>query len=663
MTATPRHSLTVLPGTRTDVREPPAVAAETAAPDVIQGVWARVFMDSLRRAGVRDVVVSPGSRSTPLVVAAELANLACHTIIDERSAGFFALGRARLTGAPVALVCTSGTAGANYFPALIEAGCAHIPLIAITADLPPELQGCAAPQTIDQTKMFGSLVREFIDLGPPEAARGRLRALRRKAVQAVTAAQSPIPGPVHVNAPARKPLEPAPPRTPADIAMIERGDAVLGESTPRVMRGPVRAAEAEIQTLARALMATPRGLIGCGPILPHHDGLTAAIRRLAAATGFPVLAEAASQVRFAGVPGPTAEFARPPAEPAEPAEPALCDAVELLLGSPSFRAGSRPEVVVQIGPPLTTKAFSTYLAENEEAVRCVIAPWGWNDPQSGADVLVMADPVDTVTRLAAAIEAMAPGARAERPARSRWAARFSAGNEQAWAAVEEVLAAADGDAMHEGPAMRAAVSALPRGAVLALGNSLPIRTVDIYCRAQALELTVLSQRGANGIDGLISATAGAADAARRPTALILGDVSFCHDLGGLAALRLGARRSPIALVVIDNEGGRIFDMLPIAERAGDLLDTHWRTPPGCDLRAAAAVFGHAYECAETPTALADAVARALAREAGATLIHARVSPGSAAADRARLGALMEAAVAALPTLPDAELEPSGDTLT
>jgi 2-succinyl-5-enolpyruvyl-6-hydroxy-3-cyclohexene-1-carboxylate synthase len=652
-TGAPRRDEAPRPRDAHEAAEAASARAGLADPAVVQTVWMRVLMDGLHRAGVTDVVVSPGSRSTPLVFAAEFLGLRCHTIIDERSAGFFALGRSRATGAPTALVCTSGTAGAHYYPAIIEAAYAHVPLVVLTADRPPELQGCAAPQTIDQTALFGRMVRHFVDLGAPEAERMRLRALRRKAIQAVAMARGPVPGPVHVNVPARKPLEPAPPRTAADLAMAERGDAVCIEPAPQVFTGPPRAPDAALDALAAACVAAHRGLIACGPMPAHLRDLGRAVFALARATGFPLLAEAASQVRFGAGAGLGLEQA------------GLCDGFEALLASPRFRARTKPDLILQIGPPLTSSHFPSLLSENPGAVHCVIAPWGWNDPDSSAGVLVVGDVIDTIERLVARIEAQsrglapvaqavsasppAPAAHDAAAARAAWARRFAAGNALVWQAVDEVVAeGADAAATREGQAMRVALAAVPAGALLALGNSLPIRTVDTYCRARPEGPAVLSQRGANGIDGLISSAAGAASAANRPVALILGDVSFAHDLGGLAAARLPGKRAPLAVIVIDNQGGRIFEQLPIAERGGALFSTHWLTPPACDVQAAAAVFGHAYVRVERAAALSDAVAAALRPGAGCTVIHAVVAPESATADARRIQALVAAGVDGLP---------------
>ncbi|MEM9493265.1 MAG: 2-succinyl-5-enolpyruvyl-6-hydroxy-3-cyclohexene-1-carboxylic-acid synthase [Myxococcota bacterium] len=275
-------------------RRDPA-ASSAPSPAAVQTAWARLFMASLRRAGVCDAIISPGSRSTPWVLAAEHAGLRTHTVIDERSAGFFALGQARMTAVPPLLLCTSGSAGAHYYPAIIEAAQSFVPLLVMTADRPSELHGCAAPQTIDQTRLFGDFVRQFCDLGPAESSAAAMHALARKAVQAVVMAGGPRPGPVHINAPARKPLEPAAPGSAVDIAVTQRGDEIAAGLVTQIVAAEARVSESAIARLARACAAAQRGLLVAGPMprRPPADSraLAMAARDLARAAGFPILAE------------------------------------------------------------------------------------------------------------------------------------------------------------------------------------------------------------------------------------------------------------------------------------------------------------------------------------------------------------------------------------
>lgn len=567
--------------------------------------WARVLIASLRDAGVRDVVMSPGSRSTPYVAAAVEAGLRVTPIVDERSAAFYALGQAKATGVPSVLLCTSGTAGAHYYPAVIEAWQSRAPLIVITADRPPELHHCAAPQTVDQIKLYGDRVRHFADLGPPDGSERALRAVRRAAAQAVYAATASPAGPVHLNAPARKPLEP----TREDLSA-----PILAEPLTRVAP-PVRTATDEgIDELVRACAASRRGVIAAGPAAVADARYRRAAYALARATGYPLCAEAPSQLRFAGRDAP----------------PELCDGFDLLLSAAGFRAGHRPDVIIEIGAPPTSRAWADYVAEAPSCRRFVVCENGWNDPHSSAAALVIGDVASTLSRAAERMPAQQP---------SQWSQDFTAGNHAVWQCVERRLD--DGDApLTEGAAMASLAAALPEDTLLFLGNSLPVRNADAFCRARTARFDVMSQRGASGIDGLISGAAGAASAVDRPVALVLGDVSFLHDIGGLAAARSAA--VPLCIIVIDNVGGRIFDMLPIAgDPRPEAYEQLWRTPPSCDVGAAAALFGHWFERARTANELGAAL-RETATTPGCTVIHVVVEPTSALTARRAIVAELEA---------------------
>ena len=549
--------------------------------------WAELLLDSLRAAGCGDLIVSPGSRSTPLVMAAARLGIDCHVLVDERVAGFFALGRGRASGRPSALVCTSGTAAAHYLPAIIEASLARVPLVVVTADRPPELHGCAAPQTIDQQHLYGRFARGFVDLGVPEATASALRGVRRRAAQMVALAIGPEPGPVHINVPARKPLEPTGSRDEARMA--EMVGALLREPAPRAAVPVASASEESIADLADALGRARRALLVAGPA--PLDQAARPIADLARASGLPLLAEVTSQLRFTGE---------------EPA-PGLCEHFDLVLRAPRWRAAHRPDLILELGAPPTSSAYASLVAE-AGCERIVIAPHGWSDPHSSARLIVNAPVAAVAARLAARVAARPGG----------WTEAWLAASRRAGAALDRLALTG------EHAAVRDAVGALPDGALLALGNSLPVRTAET-CSADRRRIGVLCQRGACGIDGLIAGAAGAASASRRPTALLLGDVSFAHDLGGLAAARVTS--APLAIVVIDNGGGRIFEQLPVARAPGgaELLERFFLTPPELDIAAAAAAFGIHYVRADRPGA---AVATALAGS-GPTLIHVPVAPHSA----------------------------------
>ncbi len=562
--------------------------------------WAELLLASLRAAGCADLVVSPGSRSTPLVMAAARLAIECHVLVDERVAGFFALGRARASGRPSALVCTSGTAAAHYLPAIIEASLARVPLVVVTADRPPELHGCAAPQTIDQQHLYGRFARGFVDLRVPEATAGALRGVRRRAAQMVALAMGPEPGPVHINVPAKKPLEPT--GSPDEASMAEMVAALLREPAPRAAAPIATASETVIDEVAGALGRARRALLVAGPA--PLDQAARPIADLARAGGLPLLAEVTSQLRFTGE---------------EPA-PGLCEHFDLLLRAPGWRAAHRPDLIVELGAPPTSSAYAAMLAE-AGCERIVIAPHGWSDPHSSAHLMVNAPVAAVAARLAARISARPGG----------WTEAWLAASRRAGAALDRLAVAG------EHAAVRDAVAALPDGALLALGNSLPVRTAET-CGADRRRIGVLHQRGACGIDGLVAGAAGAASASGRPTALLLGDVSFAHDLGGLAAARLSG--APLAIVVIDNGGGRIFEQLPVARAPGGaaLLERFFLTPPALDVAAAAAAFGIPTVRAERPGA---AIAAALAGS-GPTLVHVPVAPHSARELEAAVAAEVDA---------------------
>jgi 2-succinyl-5-enolpyruvyl-6-hydroxy-3-cyclohexene-1-carboxylate synthase len=570
-----------------------------------QTLWAELVATTLADAGVVRCVISPGSRSTPLVAAvAREPRLELTTLIDERAAGFFALGAARATGAPVALVCTSGTAAAHYLPAIVEASLAGVPLIAFTADRPPELQNCGASQTIDQVKLYGDFVRGAIDLGPPSPGELALRAVRRKIVQAITLASGPDPGPVQVQLPLRKPLEPAAPSSDAERALAAYAARITGPvrvAAPRLAADPAAIAE-----LTAAIAAEPDGVIVAGAMPAGFAAARAAVLAFAARCGYPVIAEAGSQLRFGPRPVGALDGA------------VLVDHFDLLPPA----ALPPPRLVIQLGAEPVAAAWPGWLARLTEAgaARWVLAGPRWHDADSSARGVVLGDVAAAIDALASALATTSPSSRSSEVAASGSAARWREAEARAAAATEAAL---DRHPRSETAMLRAAIAAVPAGAAIQLGNSLPVRVVDQLCGGGAAR-PVLTQRGAAGIDGLIASAAGATWAGA-PVLLVLGDVSFAHDLGGLLAAR--AARAPLAILVIDNRGGQIFAGLPIARShavAGAAFDRHWLTAPDIDPAAVAAVLGAQASTAVSPAAAATAIARALAAP-GVTVIHAPVS--------------------------------------
>jgi 2-succinyl-5-enolpyruvyl-6-hydroxy-3-cyclohexene-1-carboxylate synthase len=583
--------------------------------------WSRLLMESLADAGLTDVVLSPGSRSTPfMIAAAENPRLRCHDSIDERAAAFFALGQARVTGRPSLLICTSGSAGAHYFPAVVEAATAFLPLVVLTADRPFELQDCAAPQTIDQVKLFGGFARHFVDLGLPDGSPGSLRALRRIAAQAVHRALAPTPGPVHLNGRARKPLEPMPLKTDEERALKARVDVLLKEPLTTAYAPVVAPDPRGIERAAELIAAKPHGLIVCGPAGMSQAHAREAVFALAQSTGYPVLAEASSQLRFTDVPEGVV----------------LVDAFDALYRAQAFRDAHPTELVLQLGAPPVSSGWERYSGTNKGAERIVIAPYGWNDPTNAATVLIDSDVGEGVRALNAKL---GTGLR-----RGAWAARFTEANGRAWAAVDHELATAQG--MTEGEIARTVIGTVPRGSMIELGNSLAIREVDTFAERHATDVKVMCQRGANGIDGLLAAAAGASRSSGEPITVLIGDVSFMHDLTSLS-LATGLSAS-LVFVVIQNYGGRIFETLPIGKTPSvtPALMSHVTTPHRVELEHAAKLFGHGYAKVTSTEALRSAIQRAHAQK-GCTVIEAIVPEHGAVEQHDRLFAAVSARLADL----------------
>lgn len=593
----------------------------SAAAENLLTVWARLLFASLADAGVRHVVLSPGARSTPFVLAAAAQpRLRLHDVIDERTAAFFALGQARVSGAPSVLLCTSGSAAAHYLPAVIEADRAGVPLLIVTADRPVELLHVGANQTIDQRLLFEGYARRVVDVGAPDPAPSALRGLRRLAAQSVALAMAPQPGVVHLNLRARKPLEPAGAASTAAQDLDSQLRTLLATAVPRVAEGALAAPDEAVAALARRCLEAQRGVIVAGPAPASQAAARQAVARLALATGFPLLADAASQLRFAG--------------PRWPAEIVRIETYDWLYRLPAADDLWRPDFVLQLGEPPTSAAWERLLDRHPGIARAVVSPRGWPDPHGSAGEFVHADIATTCERLAAAVERRRPAGPA---AASDFARALDGAQTRVREAIEDALRS--GETLGEGAVARRTASALPAGGWLALGNSLPIRTADAYCSGLGAELRVLSQRGASGIDGLVSGAAGAASVADAPLALLVGDVSALHDIGGFALA--GSAPVPLVIVIVNNGGGRIFEQLPLARVADKQTMAHFTTPHRFDFALAARLYGLAFARAGTTGELDVALAAAV-RRPGCTVIEAVVAPRGAAVEQERILAALAA---------------------
>ena len=537
------------------------------------------IVDELARTGVRHVCLAPGARSGPLALAAvSHPALRDWMVTDERAAGFFALGMARQLGAPVGVVCTSGTAAANLLPAVVEAALSEVPMVVLTADRPPELRACAAAQTIDQVGLFGGHVRWAMDLPVPEGGVDLDGFYRRVACRAVATACAPPAGPVHLNVPLREPLLPAG-ALPA-LDWPAGADAPPAVAVPRAT--PRLDDEAALARLAATLADVEEGLVVCGPraVLAGAGTLVGA---LASRLGWPVLVDPLSGLRFGG----------------DDVEGAI-DAYDLVLRDEAFAAAHRPRAVLRLGAPPVSKALGLHLEAARPAVHVVVAtPGTWPDPAHRASAIVQAEPASVLAALRARVPARAATA---------WRAAWLAAARRARAVVAARLAAEE--ALFEGKVMAEVVARLPAGAVLHVGNSMPVRDLDAFGARTVHALRVDCNRGANGIDGVLATTLGAAAVSGRPTVLVVGDLSFLHDVG---ALQIAARHALDAVVVVvNNDGGGVFSFLPWAGD-GAIFERVFGTPHGLDLAGAASSCGARHRRIGDWPAFGRALAEALAR--------------------------------------------------
>jgi 2-succinyl-5-enolpyruvyl-6-hydroxy-3-cyclohexene-1-carboxylate synthase len=562
-------------------------------------VLLRAFCDELTRCGVTDACTSPGSRSTPLVVSlARTPGLRCHSHVDERVAGFFALGLAKASGRPVAIACTSGTAAAELAPAVIEAAHARVPLVVLTADRPPELRDVGAGQTIDQLALYGSAAKWFFEVGTHAATPARLRWMRALACRACWTALDGRPGPVHLNVPLREPLVPETPLPPEDGGRPGRRPWIAHPIVPvHAEPPPVPIAPA------------PHAVVVAGRE-ERDPALGAAIAAFAAVAGYPLLADPLSGARRG---------------------PAAIAHYDALLRDERFAAALRPQLVLRVGDLPTSKPLRTWLASLDGAEQVAFDVEDvWHDPDGVLSTRVAASP-------RAALAALAPEHRgAGEPA---WLERWRAADRAAAGAIATTL----GDELSEPRVAAELVAELPSEATLFVAASMPIRELETFAPARDAPpaARVLANRGANGIDGTVATALGVAAAGDGPVVLHVGDVTLAYDLSAL----LSARRLeiPLTIVLVDNGGGGIFDFLAVAGET-DVFEQHVATPTGLDFAAAAALYGARYVPVADVATLRAELARATAANDGLTLLHVRTDRAENVALHRRVWAAVAAAL-------------------
>ncbi len=570
----------------------------------------RAFCDELARCGMRDACTSPGSRNTPIVLSLVREHrIRCWSHIDERCAGFFAVGAAKSGGRPVAVTCTSGTAAAELVPAVVEAWQARVPLIVLTADRPAELREVGAGQAIDQLKLYGSAAKWFVEVDPPGATEAGLRWMRQLACRAYWTALESRPGPVHLNLPLREPLVLDGPLPADPVPGRPEGRPWVARRTPAIRSGRPAAHEPPAHEIPA------HGVVVAGGD-ERGDRVAEAAAALAARAGYPLLADPLSHARHGA--NAIATY-------------------DLLLRDPVFTADVVPELVIRVGDLPTSKPLRTWLArlgDHDGTRQLALDPeQTWQDPDAVLDEIDPGDP-------AVALEVLADGAPAEPDL--AWLARWLAADE----AVGRALADELGDELSE-PLVASRLGGWlgePHHAtVLFTAASMPIRDLELHLPARRPLPRVLSNRGANGIDGTVSSAFGVAAAGEAPVVLLIGDVALAHDIGGLlAARRLGLE---LTIVLINNDGGGIFHFLAVSG-AGEAFEEHVATPHGLKFDRVAELYGLRYVHALTEVELRRAVTGAVGSGA-VTLIEVRSDRVANLAAHRRLADAGLAALAAV----------------
>ncbi|NNF56977.1 MAG: 2-succinyl-5-enolpyruvyl-6-hydroxy-3-cyclohexene-1-carboxylic-acid synthase [Rhodothermaceae bacterium] len=587
-----------------------------AAPN-LNHLWAGLLIEELVRQGVGLFIVAPGSRSTPLAMAVAL-NERAESIVhwDERGGAFVALGWARASGRPAALITTSGTALANAMPAAVEADAEGVPLLLLTADRPPELRETGANQTIRQPGFFDQVARWSFDLPTPSAEIEAAFVLTT-AAQAVHRSLSP-PGPVHLNLPFREPLAPVPEPAPArrqvgeanaegiDAAALLSGLRAWGATerpfTRYVRPGRVRSQDVLETLMGIGVIGEPRqanGLVVLGKTEQPRDAEAAEC--LAAALGWPLVADVASGARLG------------------PAHATLVPYADLVLASEAFRRAAPVGTVIHLGGRSTSKRLAQFLAERSPRHFLVVRPDAERfDPSHQVTARVQADIADFC---GAALDVLPSSAR-----RGAWYQRWRDASEAAGRALDAAFAASE--ALSEPRVARLLSEHTPDGHGLVAASSMPIRDLDAFAASGHAPLRVTANRGASGIDGLVATAAGFARGLNRSTTLLIGDLALLYDLNSLALLRESLPRTqsqgaPVTVVVLNNDGGGIFHFLPVeAHAAESAFERYFGTPHGLGFEAAAQMFGLAYAQPETVEAFAAAYRGAMARETS-TIIEVR----------------------------------------
>lgn len=521
------------------------------------------FVDEIVKSGVTDVVISPGSRSTPLALTfTEHPQIKEWVIIDERSAAFFALGMAKKMRRAVALVCTSGTATANYFPAIVEAYYSRVPLVVLTADRPNELRDVGAPQAINQINLYGDYVKLFHEMAVPEANPELLQYARNKASRAVYVAQEGNAGPVHLNFPIREPLTP---NFSLESIWEPTSTETMDRNYSNQFDGEKRLSNNQLEQFISKLEQKEKGLIVCGP--QTDEDFAEKVTLLAEEWGLPILADPLSQVR-AG----------------KHSKENIIEAYDAFLRNEEIRETLKPDFIIRFGAMPVSKAYLFYVKENKQAMQFVVEKnTGYREPSGNVTEFIFADPSILCEDLMLATKGINFS--------STWLETWKNANDIA----KKHLLEGSEEQVTEGEAIRALFQATPDNSVVFAANSMPIRDVDTFMMNSDKRIEILANRGANGIDGLISSGLGAATSGNALT-IVAGDLSFYHDMNGLLAAK--QHELDVTILLINNNGGGIFSFLPQSKDKKH-FEALFGTPLDIDFKNAVFMYGGKYALAKT----------------------------------------------------------------
>ncbi|MEN1970290.1 2-succinyl-5-enolpyruvyl-6-hydroxy-3-cyclohexene-1-carboxylic-acid synthase [Lentibacillus sp. N15] len=541
------------------------------------------FVDELVASGLTEVVISPGSRSTPLAMTImEHPKMNQWIVLDERSAAFFALGMAKKKQRPVAIVCTSGTAAANYFPAVVEAHYSRVPLVVLTADRPHELRDVGAPQAIEQVKLYGDYVKWFNEMALPEATQTMLAYVRGKASRAVHLAMEGNSGPVHLNFPLREPLIP-------DFTIEDLWGEQASTHYYPTLDGAKRLHREQVATVYKKLMRKEKGIIVCGP--QDRGDVPAAITKLAQVLQVPVLADPLSGMRSGAHD-----------------KVHVIEGYDAFLRSEQIRKQLKPDYIIRFGAMPVSKPYLFYVKEHRDVEQWIVEEHtGYREPAGNKTEFIYADPAllcDDLTQIAS-----------EKAHDTSWFTQWEQMN-QITRNHLDVAALPEEQALTEGEAVRCLFTALPEASTVYVGNSMAIRDVDTFFLTTEKNLHVLGNRGANGIDGMVSSGLGAATDGS-PTTLLLGDLSFFHDMNGLLAAK--QYKLNMTILLINNNGGGIFSYLPQADHQ-DHFEALFGTPSNLSFHHAIEMYGGHYELAVNQTQLRKALDKSY-KEQGLSVIE------------------------------------------